>query len=279
MQNSSASSVAVKLAYHRLHTVSKSSKVKPMIQIVLVQPKGPLNIGAVARTMKNFDLSELVLVAPQCDPFDTQALDMSVHAEDLLRRCSLFDSLPEALQDCVAVVGTTARVRTVPAPLEPPETGLSWLAKQRHLGPVALVFGPEDRGLSNEELALCQRFIYIPTSQNYPSMNLAQAVAVCAYVLSQQTRQELTSGVTLLPPAPAGETERFYQHFQEALLEVGYLQPHTSKRKMEKFRRLFNRAALTSEEVALLRGVLRQMIWNVHKESPKQNPPLREDSV
>jgi tRNA/rRNA methyltransferase len=249
-----------------------------MTKIVLVQPKGPLNIGAVARTMKNFDLSELVLVAPQCDPFDTQALDMSVHAEDLLRRCVLFDSLPEALQDCVAVVGTTARTRTVPAPLESPETGLAWLGKQRQIGPVALVFGPEDRGLSNEELALCQRFIYIPTSPNYPSMNLAQAVAVCVYVLSQQ-QQELTLSVTPQPQALAGETEGFYQHLQESLLEVGYLQPHTAKRKMEKFRRLFNRAVLTSEEVALLRGVLRQMIWKGQKESPKQNPPVREDSV
>jgi tRNA/rRNA methyltransferase len=256
---------------------TKSLTVKPMIKIVLVQPKGPLNIGAVARTMKNFDLSELLLVAPQCDPFDPQALDMSVHAEDLLRRCSIVNSLPEALQDCVAVVGTTARTRTVPAPFESPETGLSWLEKQHHVGPVALVFGPEDRGLSNEELALCQRFIYIPTSPNYPSMNLAQAVAVCAYVLSQQPQQELTLGVTL--QAPAGETEGFYQHLQDTLLEVGYLQPHTAKRKMEKFRRLFNRAELTSEEVALLRGVLRQMMWNAHKESPKQNPPGREDSV
>ncbi len=244
---------------------TQSPTAKPMIKIVLVHPKGPLNIGAVARTMKNFDLSELLLVAPQCDPFDPQALDMSVHAEDLLRRCSLCDSLPEALQDCVAVVGTTARTRTVPAPLESPETGLAWLEKQHHAGPVALVFGPEDRGLSNEELALCQRFIYIPTSPKYPSMNLAQAVAVCAYVLRQQPQQELTLGVTSQPQAPAGETEGFYQHLQETLLEVGYLQPHTAKRKMEKFRRLFNRAALTPEEVALLRGVLRQMMWKVHK--------------
>ncbi len=250
-----------------------------MIKIVLVQPKGPLNIGAVARTMKNFDLSELVLVAPQCDPFDTQALDMSVHAEDLLRRCAIVHSLSEALKDCVAVVGTTARTRTVPAPLESPETGLAWLEKQHHAGPVALVFGPEDRGLSNAELALCQRFIYIPTSQSYPSMNLAQAVAVCAYVLSQQIQKELTLSVTLQPQAPAGETEGFYQHLQETLLAVGYLQPHTAKRKMEKLRRLFNRAELTSEEVALLRGVLRQMMWSRHQESHKQNPPLREDSV
>jgi tRNA/rRNA methyltransferase len=99
-------------------------------------------------------------------------------------------------------------------------------------------------------------------------MNLAQAVAVCAYVLSQQTQQEQTLSVTLQPPAPASETEGFYQHFQQTLLEIGYLQPHTAKRKMEKFRRLFNRAALTSEEVALLRGMLRQMSWKVHKQTP-----------
>ncbi|WP_287130062.1 RNA methyltransferase [Candidatus Cyanaurora vandensis] len=219
--------------------------------IVLVEPAGPLNLGAVARVMKNFGLTDLRLVAPHCTPQDPEALLMAVHAQEVLSGAQLFSTLGEALADRERVVGTTARTRDLPVAMDPAQA-LGWL-----VGRGALVFGPEDRGLSNQELALCQRWLTLPTHPAYPSLNLAQAVGICCYELDR-TPPEPTPTVAL---AAASELAGFYDHASELLLEIGYLQPHTQARRLAKLRRIFSRAQLTSAEVALLRGVVRQMRW------------------
>lgn len=261
------------------------------VKIILVEPAGPLNVGSVARVMKNMGLRALVLVNPQCDPLGVEARQMAVHGADVLEAAEQVATLPEALTGCQRAIATTARTRTLSTPLEPPRLALPWLLEEGITS--ALIFGPEDRGLSNLELNYAQRFVCIPSSPEYPSLNLAQSVAVCCYELYQSSQQYASSVSTGLTPVPSqslpstppsGEAvsldvlEGYYQHLEAVLLKIGYFYPHTASARMEKFRRFFNRASPTAEEVAMLRGILRQMEWALefqpklgNDDSSKQN--------
>ncbi|UBF28880.1 RNA methyltransferase [Kovacikia minuta CCNUW1] len=286
------------------------------IRIVLVEPAGALNVGAIARAMKNMGLRTLILVAPKCDLLGPEARQMAVHAGDVLEAAGVVGTLPEALRGCRWAIATTARPRTLDITLEPPKIILPWLLEVAHHGNAALIFGPEDRGLNNRELSYAQRFLQIPTSPIYPSLNLAQAVAICCYELFQasevrsqesaveedtETQGEGNTGTSstqssvLSPqssasiqhstlktstphtphptPASLDSLEAYYQHLEAVLLKIGYLYPHTADSRMRKFRRLFNRALPSTEEVALLRGILSQIEWAI------QNPRSGKEGI
>ncbi|NJO45856.1 MAG: RNA methyltransferase, partial [Oscillatoriales cyanobacterium RM2_1_1] len=186
---------------------------------------------------------------------------------------------PQALQGCQRAIATTARSRALGNPLEHPRQAFPWLLNY----PAALIFGPEDRGLSNQELNYAQRFVQIPSSPIYPTLNLAQAIAVSCYELYQlahpipiesiesdlpQPSQNPTDAV--FPeeiPVTLDHLEEYYQQLESVLLRIGYLHPHTAKSRMEKFRRLFNRANLSTSELAMLRGILSQVKWAVDQPS------------
>lgn len=232
------------------------------VRIVLVEPAGPLNVGAIARVMKNMGIHNLVLVNPQCDPLSAEAKLMAVHAVDILEAAQRVATMRSALQGCTRAIATTARVRTLAIQLENPRTALPWLIAAPGKA-AALIFGPEYRGLSNEELNYAQRFVSIPSSASYPSLNLAQAVGICCYELSQCVQLPSIRETT-----PATEDyasldvmDGYYQQLEALLLKIGYLYPHTAASRMEKFRHLFNRAQLENVEVAMLRGILTQMAW------------------
>jgi tRNA/rRNA methyltransferase len=246
------------------------------LKIVLVEPAGALNVGSIARIMKNMGLEQLVLVNPHCDRFGEEAQKMAVHGVEVLENARIVKSLPDALSGCQRAIATTARSRNLPTHLETPKNALADLLEDNLQS--ALIFGPEDRGLSNTELGYAQRFIGIPSNPEYPSLNLAQAVAVCAYELYQASlnkeeaaiadlhlnNEELVSTTTAknsLDRVPLEILEGYFQHLEQNLLKIGYLHPHTATARMKKFRRLYNRASLTSEEVAMLRGILRQIDW------------------
>ncbi|GBF81420.1 RNA methyltransferase [Aphanothece sacrum] len=228
------------------------------VRIILVETAGPLNVGSVARVMKNMGLNQLILVNPRCDRFSDEARRMAVHGLDVLEQSQLVGSLPEALRGCQQAIATTSRSRTLLTPLESPKEALPWLLTPNLTS--ALIFGPEDRGLNNEELNYAQRFVGIPANPDYPSLNLAQAVAVCAYEL-YQAAQSVREPLPTIELASLDILEGYYQHLEASLLKIGYLYPHTVTARMEKIRRLYNRANLTPEEVALLRGILGQMDW------------------
>ena len=161
---------------------------------------------------------------------------------------------------CIRDSATTGRSLSLPTHLETPRGALPWLLAEGLNS--ALMFGTEDRGLNNEELKYAQRFVSIPANPDYPSLNLAQAVAVCSYELYQAAQDPLESETDSYFGGASFELlEGYYQHLEEVLLKIGYLYPHTAKARLEKFRRLYNKANLTPEEVALLRGILRQVNW------------------
>ena len=238
------------------------------IRIVLVEPAGALNVGSIARVIKNMGLSQLVIVNPQCDVDGEEATRMSVHAIDLLQSAKIVSDLPTALAGCTRVIATTARERAIPTLLETPRQVLPWLVETNE--PTALIFGREDSGLTNAELNYATRYLRIPVGSDYSSLNLAQAVGVCAYEL-----QVCASDIGLEPQdiqlqispqsdlAPVELVEGYYQQLETLLLEIGYLLPHTAAHRMEKIRRLYNRSQLSPNEVALLRGILRQVTWAI----------------
>jgi len=235
------------------------------LRIVLMEPAGPMNVGSIARVMKNFGLHNLVLVNPQCDPFGEEALKMAVHAKDVLESAVLVRTLPEALQGCVRAIATTARVRDWETPLENPRTALPWLLESPEL-PAALIFGREDRGLSNEELNYAQRFVRIPTSENYSALNLASAVAICCHELAQCTAPPTTPPPSQTELASLDIVETYYQRLESLLLDIGYLYPHTALTRMAQFRQLYNRAHLQTKEVGMLLGILRQIEWAMKRQ-------------
>ena len=230
------------------------------VKIILVEPAGALNVGSVARVMKNMGLHQLILVNPQCDPKSLQARKMAMHGIDVLQQAQLVENLPMALQGCQRAMATTARSRGLSNQFYTPREGLSWLLGENIIS--GLIFGREDRGLSNEELNYAQKFISIPANPEYTSLNLAQAVAVCSYELNLACQdKKISNNNNELETATLDILEGYYQQLEDLLLKIGYLYPHTAKARMEKFRRIYNRANLTEEEVAMLRGILRQMNW------------------
>ncbi len=231
------------------------------VRIVLVEPAGALNVGSVARVMKNMGLRRLVLVNPHCDPFSEESKRMAVHGIDVLNELQQVATIEEALQGCHRAIATTARNRHLTIGVETPREALPWLLDACLES--ALIFGPEDRGLSNQELNYAQRWVSIPANPEYSSLNLAQAVAVCTYELAQSTLKQPSEKVFSRELASLDALEAYYQHLERLLLHIGYLHPQTTAAKMEKFRHIYNRTNLSVEELALLRGILRQTEWAV----------------
>lgn len=221
--------------------------------------------------MKNMGLTQLVIVNPRCEVLGEEATRMSVHAIDLLETAQIVPDLPTALQGCTRVIATTARDRAIPTQLETPRQALPWLVECDR--PTALIFGREDSGLTNAELNYAGRYIRIPVGSAYTSLNLAQAVGICVYELQMCVNsEEIDSPKTMIQMPQPSEVasvelvEGYYQQLETLLLEVGYLLPHTVAPRMEKIRRLYNRSQLSPNEVALLRGILRQVRWAIDRD-------------
>ena len=254
----------------------------PPLVLVLVEPAGPLNVGSVARLCANFGIRQLRLVAPRCNPLGDEARRMAVHGGALLASATSFATLAEALADCRRVVATSGRSEPEPGEVVAPAEGLAWLLAAGPEAPAALVFGREDRGLSNDELLLAGRIVRIGTGASYPSLNLSHAVAVMLHELHGQrlaadvsgspvsaTRSSLhapaaPSNQPVAPqqdPAARADLEAALGDAEALLQEVGFLYPHTAHARMAKVRALLQRAQVSSEEVALLRGMVRQLRW------------------
>jgi len=245
--------------------MTKDKQPMTNIKIILVEPAGALNVGSVARIMKNMGLDELILVNPHCDRDSPEARQMAVHGRDVLDKAVCVESIPAALVGVQRAIATTNRDRNLPTPLQPPKTALPWLLAQDCTS--ALIFGPEDRGLSNEELNYAQRFLGIPANPEYSSLNLAQAVAVCVYELYQlQQQSHYTEAQPKDTLASLDQLEGYFDQLEATLLQIGYLYPHTATARMQKFRSLYKRANLTPEEVAMLRGIFRQVDWAINSQ-------------
>jgi tRNA (cytidine32/uridine32-2'-O)-methyltransferase len=241
------------------------------IRIVLVGTTHNGNIGAAARAMGNMGLKNLYLVSPREFP-SYEATARAASAEELLNSAIVCDTLAEALTDCVYVIGSTARPRESIWPVKTPEQMAAKLLEETGVksSSVALVFGQERAGLTNQELDLCNAIVTIPVNPQYPSLNLGAAVMLLCWEIRRQadlpeTEQRIVKLIELDPPAPANEMEMFYAHLQAVMSALGFIKFDKPEKLMRKIRQLFFRSSPTSEEVNLLRGILSSVQYNLRK--------------
>lgn len=226
------------------------------IRIILVNPTHPGNVGAAARAMKNMGLNQLCLIEPRRYP-SAEATARASGADDVLAAARVCQSLEQAVSGCRLVIGTSARLRTIAWPQLDPREGARMMLSQANEAPVALLFGREHSGLTNDELDRCHYLLHIPCNPAYPSINLAAAVQIVCYELMMSAHKLQAGSSTKMSTGIAAEDmERFYDHLQQALIEIDFLDPAHHTKLMRRLRRLFNRAQPDKQEINILRGIL-----------------------
>ena len=234
--------------------------IKPRIRVILVNPSHPGNIGATARAMKLMGLSDLVLVEPKRFP-DSAATARATGAADLLETATVVSTLAEALTGCVRVYAATARGRSLEIPTASAREWATEIAATPD-DQIALIFGRECSGLTNEELGLAHRAICIPTSKEFSSLNLAQAVQIVCYecfVARQETEDKVVKERKRekgSEPASMEQMAGLYGHLEKTLTDIEFLKPKQSATLMLRLTRLYNRAELSVNELNILRGIL-----------------------
>jgi len=246
------------------------------IAIVLVRPRFAGNVGSVSRAMKNMGLSRLILVSPGQDPWSAEAKMMATSAKDILEKAEIFSRQEDALAGFRWIAGTSARKGRNRGPFISPREICPEIIGYARSIPVAILFGPEDRGLTNEELAPCQAFISMPTHPQLPSLNLAQAVMIVCYELHMAALAYPEGRASAPGPFPKmaefQKIEGTYAHLEDLLLRIGFLDPKNPKRIMHTLRRIFGRANLGDRDVAILRGIFRQLEWYATQRDQKPEP-------
>ncbi len=250
------------------------------IRVVLVNTSHPGNIGGAARAMKNMGLSQLVLVDPLDFP-SAEAVARASGAADILDAAQVVSTLEEALVGCSLVMGTSARDRRIPWPmLDPRECGVTACEQAQQGGQVALVFGREYAGLTNEELQRCHYHVHIASDPDFSSLNLAAAVQVLTYEVrmawlaaaNQPTKMFKQEAATAESshPVTSDELESFYRHLEQALIEIRFLDPTKPRHLMSRLRRLYGRSEVSKLEMNILRGILTETIKAARGEHPSQ---------
>jgi TrmH family RNA methyltransferase len=228
------------------------------IRVVLINTTHPGNIGATARAMKTMGLSSLHLVTPKLFP-NAEATAMASGADDLLQRAVVHDSLDSALEGCSLVLGTSARLRSLPMPMFDARRAARQALAESAEHEVAVLFGRERYGLVNEEMQRCQFLVNIPSNPDYSSLNLAQAVQILAYELRVAAMGIADISVPPIDwePVDDRQMEGLFEHLEQTLLDIRFLNPKQPKRLMMRLRRLFNRARPDQNEINILRGILK----------------------
>lgn len=239
--------------------------MKKNVAVVLVEPQGPLNIGSVCRAMMNFGFNDLRLVNPQTDHLCEDAFRMAVKAKPVLESAVIYPDLKSAIADAVMTVGTTRRFGKYREDFVVPAQAGTRVAESSSDGTVAMIFGREDKGLLTSELDLCQLFLTIPTDKELPSMNLAQAVSLCLYEVSNGFANPTER---IGPPGPLPlreELENMYDRMRKSLVDIEFLNEHNPDHILRAFRRIFSRAVLNRRDVKVLQGLWRKLDWWVEE--------------
>lgn len=248
------------------------------VRIVLVRPHYAGNLGSVARAMRNFGLSDLVLVAPYAKPTDLEARRLATHGLPVLDAARTVSELGDALADCTLTLATSSLTAGIArrGMIGTAAEMMPKLLAAAAAGPVGLVFGPEPHGLSNEEIGRCHGLVHVPVDPEYPSLNLAQAVTICCYEL----RKAFSAAATATNPADThaprvashAEQERMFEHLREAFTAVGYLFGGRADSLMHAVRQFLGRANPTPQEVRLMHGLARQLLYVAGKTEHRGEP-------
>lgn len=248
-----------------------------MIVVVLHEPQDVVNIAHVVRAMKNFGLADLRLVSPlEYDPYRIEGI--AHRSGDILSRTRVFDDLDAALADCVHVAGFSARERTAKRSAQRPREGMAEVLARVAEGPVALLFGREDKGLSNVALDRCHRVVTIPSDPAYPSLNLGQAVAVALYELALARGDEarpFKPPRRRSPPAAAKDFERLFVEAERALTAIGFFKSHVEEQVLRTLRDVAHRVPLDEREAKLFRAMAIEIARDAGGRRRSAPPPPR----
>ena len=232
------------------------------LKVVLVEPNGPINIGSIARLCSNFEVNELRIVSPQCNIFSLEAKKMALKGQRYIDNCRIFKNIEEAIFDCDLVLATCGRIDlSNDIECESPEEISKWIASFNKIKNLAILFGREDRGLTNNELLFANKIFNIKTSQNYPSLNLSHSVSIILYELNKSSRNTLKKDLQTYNLASSKQIYESFKEIEEMLLRTGYLMEHTAYSKISKFKKFTIKAKASSHEINILRGIVRQINW------------------
>jgi len=232
------------------------------LKIILVEPKGPLNVGSVARLCSNFEVDELRIVSPKCDIFSLEAKKMALKGHKFLENCKIFDDLQKAIFDCDLVLASCGRIDVNKNSFfGSSEDIFDWTLSFKKINNLAIIFGREDRGLTNSELLLANKTFNIKTSQNNPSLNLSHAVSIVLYELNKSSKRKINKEMEVFNLASSKQIHDSFVEIEEMLLGVGYLLKHTSRTKISKFKNYILRTNTSKHEINVLRGIVHQINW------------------
>ena len=231
------------------------------LKVILVEPNGPINVGSIARLCSNFNVNELRIVSPNCDIYSFESKRMAMKGISYLNNCIVYENLSDALLDCDLVLATTGRISLSKEERQSSLQEVSkWINNLKNIKNLAIIFGREDRGLSNDELLLAQKVFTIETNNN-PSLNLSHAVSIVLYEFCKELNHKnikFKKDINLANPIDIGYA---FKDLDKLLLKIGYLLPHTSKSKLNKFKKYMLRAETSSRELDTLRGIIHQINW------------------
>ena len=240
------------------------------LKIVLVEPSGPANVGSVARLCSNFEVNELRIISPQCDIFSLEAKKMALKGQRYIDNCKIFNSIEQAIFDCDLVLATCGRIDlSNDIKCESPEEISKWISSFKEINNLGILFGREDRGLSNNELLFAHKIFNIKTSQEYPSLNLSHAVSIILYELNKSSINNLDKELKVFDLASSKEIYESFNEIEEMLIRTGYLLEHTAFSKISKFKKFILKAKTSSYEINILRGIVHQINWFLNNSKGK----------
>jgi len=235
------------------------------LSVILVEPEGPINVGSIARLCANFEVYQLRIVSPKCDIFSLDAIKMSLKGYIYLEEFNIFNSLNEAISDCDIVLATCGRIDNSKDNKQYSLREISsWIRSSDDINNLAIVFGRETRGLTNNELLLSHRVFSINTCKNYPSLNLSHAVSIVLYELCNLNEPNgLSIKRIAFNTASIKNIEECFNEIEELLMKIGYILKHTSNAKISKFKKFILRAQTSEHEINVLRGIIHQINWAI----------------
>ena len=240
------------------------------LKVILIEPNGTLNVGSIARLCANFEVNELRIVSPKCDIFSLEAKKMALKGQRYIDNCKIFNNIEKAIFDCDLVLATSGRIDlSKDSSFESPEDISNWIASFDQINNLAVLFGREDRGLSNSELLFAQKIFNIKTSKKYPSLNLSHAVSIILYELNKCKTKNVKKDLKVFNLASSKQINESFLELEEMLIKTGYLLKHTSYSKISKFKKYILKANTSSHEINVLRGIVHQINWFINNSKEK----------
>ena len=240
------------------------------LNVVLVEPNGPINVGSIARLCSNFEVNELRIVSPKCDIFSLEAKKMALKGQVYIDNCKIFNNIEQAIFDCDLVLASCGRIDlSNDIECETPHEISRWISSFVEINNVAILFGREDRGLSNNELLFANKIFNIKTSQNYPSLNISHAVSIILYELNKCSTNNSKKDLQVFNLASSKQIYESLNEIEEMLIRTGYLLEHTAFSKISKFKKFILKAKTSSYEINVLRGIVHQINWFLNNSKGK----------